>query len=57
MECRVALNMMTVVFCCSDDVGREVISRFSTSLQTKATFYTDSNGREILERVSVLISR
>ena len=36
---------------CRDNVGREVISRFSTSLQTNGAFYTDANGREILKRM------
>uniref|UniRef100_G3U4S0 Lysosomal alpha-mannosidase n=1 Tax=Loxodonta africana TaxID=9785 RepID=G3U4S0_LOXAF len=30
--------------------GKEVISRFDTTLETHGRFYTDSNGREILER-------
>ncbi|XP_071068877.1 lysosomal alpha-mannosidase-like [Dasypus novemcinctus] len=30
--------------------GKEIISRFDTRLKTKGRFYTDSNGREILER-------
>ena len=34
----------------SDDIGKEVISRFTTDLQTNGLFYTDSNGRELLER-------
>ncbi|XP_036278768.1 lysosomal alpha-mannosidase isoform X2 [Pipistrellus kuhlii] len=33
-----------------DNWGKEVISRFDTSLETKGLFFTDSNGREILER-------
>ncbi|XP_061472674.1 lysosomal alpha-mannosidase isoform X1 [Rhineura floridana] len=33
-----------------DGLGKEVISRFETNLQTAGRFYTDSNGREILER-------
>ncbi|CAK7293605.1 Lysosomal alpha-mannosidase [Vulpes lagopus] len=33
-----------------DGWGKEVISRFDTVLETKGLFYTDSNGREILER-------
>lgn len=28
-----------------------MISRFKTNLNTKSTFYTDSNGREMLQRV------
>lgn len=35
----------------SDVNGKEVISRFSTNLNTKSTFYTDSNGREMLKRI------
>lgn len=31
-------------------MGKEVISRFDTPLDTKGYFYTDSNGREILKR-------
>ncbi|XP_034262785.1 lysosomal alpha-mannosidase [Pantherophis guttatus] len=33
-----------------DLYGKEIISRFETNLQTGGLFYTDSNGREILER-------
>ncbi|NXE85545.1 MA2B1 mannosidase, partial [Cochlearius cochlearius] len=33
-----------------DGWGKEIISRFETTLQTNARFYTDSNGRQILER-------
>lgn len=33
------------------DHGREIITRYSTSLETNSTFYTDSNGREMLPRV------
>ncbi|XP_044750282.1 lysosomal alpha-mannosidase isoform X3 [Coccinella septempunctata] len=35
----------------SKGFGKEVISRFVTDLKTNSTFYTDSNGREILKRV------
>jgi hypothetical protein len=37
-------------FFSSDGIGKEVVSRFSTDLQTDGLFYTDSNGRELLER-------
>ncbi|KAK3085464.1 hypothetical protein FSP39_003781 [Pinctada imbricata] len=33
-----------------DGIGREVISKFCSDLKTEATFYTDANGREILQR-------
>ncbi|XP_033744944.1 lysosomal alpha-mannosidase-like isoform X2 [Pecten maximus] len=34
----------------NDGYGKEVISRFSTNLNSFDTFYTDANGREILQR-------
>ncbi|XP_060578031.1 lysosomal alpha-mannosidase-like isoform X2 [Ruditapes philippinarum] len=34
----------------NDKQGKEVIARFNTSLKTNGKFYTDANGREILER-------
>ncbi|XP_018421620.1 PREDICTED: lysosomal alpha-mannosidase [Nanorana parkeri] len=33
-----------------DSNGKEVISRFDTNLQTDGLFYTDANGRQILQR-------
>ena len=33
------------------DYGREVITRYETSLKTNNTFYSDSNGREMVQRV------
>lgn len=32
-------------------MGTEIISRFTTDLKTDSTFYTDSNGRELVRRV------
>lgn len=32
-------------------VGKEVVSRFSTGIESAGIFYTDSNGREMLKRV------
>lgn len=33
-----------------DGIGKEIISRFNTDLVNNETFYTDSNGREMLQR-------
>ncbi len=42
----------------ADGYGKEVVSQFSSDLKTggegKNKFYTDSNGREFMERVSVV---
>ena len=43
-------SSMNFVYDFSDNVGKEVISRFSFDLPTHGLFYTDSNGREMLER-------
>lgn len=35
-----------------DSIGREIISRFSlNSIASNKTFYTDSNGREMIKRI------
>lgn len=34
----------------SDNEGKEVVIKFDTDLNSKSLFYTDSNGREILQR-------
>lgn len=31
--------------------GREVITKYTTQLKTNSTFFTDSNGREMLKRI------
>ena len=41
---------MVLILCFSDKQGKEVISRFSSDMDTAGTFYTDANGREILQR-------
>lgn len=33
-----------------DGRGKEIVTRFSTPIKSNGTFYTDSNGRELLER-------
>lgn len=34
----------------SDNTGREIISRFDTDIESNGIFYTDSNGREMVQR-------
>ncbi|XP_066449799.1 lysosomal alpha-mannosidase [Eleutherodactylus coqui] len=34
----------------ADGIGKEVISRFDSKLQTNGMFYTDANGRQVLQR-------
>uniref|UniRef100_T1PFV0 Alpha-mannosidase n=1 Tax=Musca domestica TaxID=7370 RepID=T1PFV0_MUSDO len=34
-----------------DNIGKEVITRFTSNLKNSGVFYTDSNGREMLRRV------
>ena len=34
-----------------DNQGKEIISRFTTGIDSQSTFYTDSNGREFVKRV------
>ena len=34
-----------------DRNGKEIIVRYDTDIQSQAKFYTDSNGREVLERI------
>lgn len=33
-----------------DNIGREIITRFDTDIDSNGIFYTDSNGREMLKR-------
>ena len=35
----------------NDGIGKEVVAKFKSDLKSSSTFYTDSNGREILTRV------
>ena len=35
----------------SDGIGKEIIAQYSTPVQSKGEFYTDSNGRQMLKRV------
>jgi hypothetical protein len=46
---RTDVHFILVLFF-SDNVGKEVVSRFQTSLNNKNLFYTDANGREVLQR-------
>ena len=33
-----------------DDIGKEIILRYDTDIASQSKFYTDANGREVLER-------
>ncbi len=33
-----------------DNIGKEIIIRYDTDIGSAATFYTDANGREVLQR-------
>ncbi|KAL3716238.1 hypothetical protein ACJRO7_007923 [Eucalyptus globulus] len=34
-----------------DDIGKEVVTQFRTTINNNKTFYTDSNGRDFLKRI------
>jgi lysosomal alpha-mannosidase len=34
-----------------DHIGKEIILRYDTDIQSQSKFYTDANGREVLERI------
>jgi lysosomal alpha-mannosidase len=34
-----------------DNIGKEIILRYDTDIQSQAQFYTDANGREVLQRI------
>ena len=40
----------TCVVLCSDGKGKEIISRYTTTMETNQTWYTDANGREMKMR-------
>jgi len=33
-----------------DNIGKEIIMRYDTDIPTNGSFYTDANGRQVLER-------
>jgi lysosomal alpha-mannosidase len=35
----------------SDKIGKEIIIRYDTDIESASKYYTDSNGREVLERI------
>ncbi len=34
-----------------DDIGKEAIARYDTDIASASKYYTDANGREVLERI------
>lgn len=39
------------IFFCRDYNGKDVVSLYKVDMKTDSTFYTDSNGREMLQRI------
>jgi lysosomal alpha-mannosidase len=35
----------------NDNLGKEIIIRYSTDIESGSKYYTDANGREVLERI------
>jgi lysosomal alpha-mannosidase len=35
----------------NDNIGKEIILRYDTNIQSESKYYTDANGREVLERI------
>jgi lysosomal alpha-mannosidase len=35
----------------SDKIGKEIIIRYDTDIESASKYYTDANGREVLERI------
>ncbi len=34
-----------------DNIGKEIILRYNTDIASQSKFYTDANGREVLQRI------
>ncbi|XP_017076117.2 LOW QUALITY PROTEIN: lysosomal alpha-mannosidase [Drosophila eugracilis] len=49
-ENRVEFEWMVGPIPADDEVGKEIITRFTSNIASKGKYYTDSNGREMLER-------
>ncbi|KAH9288550.1 hypothetical protein KI387_032667, partial [Taxus chinensis] len=47
----VEINFLVGPIPIDDDLGKEVVSRFTTNVVSNKEFYTDSNGRDFLKRV------
>lgn len=39
-----------------DGIGKEIVTKITTSMETNKTFYTDSNGRDFIERVCCVLA-
>jgi lysosomal alpha-mannosidase len=35
----------------NDNIGKEIILRYDTDIESQSKYYTDANGREVLERI------
>ena len=47
----VHLSLYVCLSVSRDFIGKEIVSRFGTDLQTDKTWYTDANGKEMQKRV------
>jgi len=50
-EYHVEFEWMVGAIPVDDKIGKEVITRFLTDITSNGTFYTDSNGREMIKRI------
>lgn len=39
-----------------DGIGKEIVTKITTSMRTNKQFYTDSNGRDFIQRVCCVLS-
>ncbi|XP_051165376.1 lysosomal alpha-mannosidase [Leptopilina boulardi] len=49
-EDRIEFNWLVGPIDVNDKIGKEIITKYTTNLESNGQFYTDSNGREMLKR-------
>jgi lysosomal alpha-mannosidase len=50
-ESTVALEWTVGPIPIDDDIGKDIIIRYDTDIASASKYYTDANGREVLERI------